>query len=226
MKRAFLAVSLASLALCACDETPQQQKPAEDDGGGMRGASGTQGGGSGDVSIGGAGEGTIADRYEKALKSIKEKDWDAAREQLQEAYRRSDSADVRKEITGHLAMVEQGLLAQPSVTGPEVFGHAQKLFEKKVSMRGKLLQGGPVAKVSYYFWLESGSKVQCRFPGLTLDDKKLILTLPDGSDVLVRGVVKAPWGSNPNPYLELNFFKLERRAPAPPKEAPAPLKGL
>ncbi|TBR20591.1 hypothetical protein EPO15_12705 [bacterium] len=225
MKRALLVFVLLPFAMTACDDTPQKAKPAEDDGGGMRGASGTPSGGSGDVAISGASEGTIADRYEKALKMIKEKDWDGARDQLQEAYRRSDSADVKKEIQGHLAMVEQGILAQPTVTGPDIFAFSAKVMEKHVSMRGKLLQGGPVAKVTYYFWLESGAKVQCRFPTLSLEDKKLILGLADGAQVLVRGTVKPPWGSNPNPYLELNYFKLEKRAPEPAKPE-APLKGL
>lgn len=226
MKRFLLAVALLCGALAACEDAPQQAKSTEDDGGGMRGASTGQGGGSGDVAIAGASEGTIADRYEKALKMIKDKDWDGAREQLQEAYRRSDSKDVKKEIQGHLAMVEQGILAQPTVTGPEIFVHAAKVMEKRVSLRGKLLQGGPVAKVTYYFWLESGAKVQCRFPGLSLEDKKLILSLADGAQVLVRGTVKPPWGSNPNPYVELSYFRLEKRAPEPPKEAPAKPAGL
>lgn len=220
MKRTLLAVALLSLPLTACDDTPVESKPASDDGATMRGASTGQGGGGGDVSISGAAEGTIADRYEKALKSIKEKDWDTAREQLQEAYRRSDSNDVKQEIRGHLQMVEQGILAQPTVTGPEIFAHAAKVMEKRVSMRGKLTQGGPVAKVTYYFWLDSGSKVQCRFPALSLEDKRLILSLSDGSEVLVRGTVKPPWGSNPNPYVELSYFKVEKRAPEPAKEAP------
>lgn len=219
MKRALLALALLPFALSGCEDTPQQAKPAEDDGGGMRGAAGTQSGGSGDVAISGAAEGTIADRYEKALKMIKDKDWDGAREQLQEAYRRSDSKDVKTEIQGHLAMVEQGILAQPTVTGPDIFAYSAKVMEKHVSMRGKLIQGGPVAKVTYYFWLESGAKVQCRFPALSLEDKKVILGLADGAQVLVRGTVKPPWGSNPNPYLELSYFKLEKRAPEPAKEA-------
>lgn len=225
MRRAALAVALLAFPLAACDDAPQQTKKTEDDGGGMRGASGTQSGGSGDVAIAGSSDGTIADRYEKALKMIKDKDWDSAREQLQEAYRRSDSNDVKQEIRGHLSMVEQGILAQPTVTGPEIFAHAAKVLEKKVSMRGRLVQGGAVAKVTYYFWLDSGSKVQCRFPALSLEEKKLIFSLPDGSEVLVRGTVKPPWGSNPNPYVELSYFKLEKRVPEPAK-AEAPAKGL
>lgn len=218
MRRALLLVALAAFGPAACDDAPVEQKKTEDEGGGMRGASGGQGGG-GDVAIAGASDGTIADRYEKALQLIKDKDWDGARDQLQEAYRRSESAEVKKEIQGHLQMVEQGILAQPTVTGPEIFAHAPKLLEKRVSLRGKLVQGGAVAKVTYYFWLDSGSKVQCRFPALPLELKRQILSLPDGSQVLVRGTVKPPWGSNPNPYVELSYFKLEKRAPEPAKEA-------
>lgn len=210
MKRIFIALLAFTLTSCE-DQAPTSKKPSEDEGGGMHGASGATGG-SGDVSIAGPGEGTIADRYEKALKLIKEKDWDGAREQLIEAYRRSDSADVRKEVQGHLKMVEQGIMAQPALSAPEVFGMAPKLMEKKVSLRGKTLQGGAVAKVTYYFWLESGAKIQCRFAALTLEEKKMILTLPDGSDALVRGTLKPAWGTNPNPYVELSFFRLERRA--------------
>lgn len=218
MRRFAFAVLVFALPLGACDDAPQEQKQSSDDEPGMRGAS-TGGGGGGDVAIAGSSDGTIADRYEKALNLIKEKDWDGARDQLQEAYRRTESAEVKKEIQGHLQMVEQGILAQPTVTGPEIFAHAPKLLEKRVSLRGKLMQGGAVAKVTYYFWLESGSKVQCRFPALPLEQKRQILGLPDGSQVLVRGTVKPPWGSNPNPYVELSYFKLEKRAPEPAKEA-------
>lgn len=223
MRRMTLAVALFSLALCGCDDEPAGKKTnTEDDGGGgMRGASGSTGG-SGDVAIASPSEGTIADRYEKALKMIKEKDWDGARDQLLEAYRRSDSDDVKKEIRGHLGMVEQGIRAQPTFSAPEVFAAAPKIMEKKVSMRGTILQGGQVAKVTYYFWLQSGAKIQCRFAGLTLEEKRTIQSLPDGSEVLVRGIVKPAWGSNPNPYLELSYFRLERKAPAPKEEGAAP----
>ncbi|MBI5595936.1 MAG: hypothetical protein HY928_07595 [Elusimicrobia bacterium] len=223
MRRLTLAVALLSVALCGCEDEPSgKQGPTEDDGGGMHGASATTGGSSGDVAIASPSEGTIADRYEKALKLIKEKDWDGARDQLLEAYRRSDSADVKKEIRGHLGMVEQGIRAQPALSAAEVFAGAPALMEKKVSMRGTLLQGGQVAKVTYYFWLQAGAKIQCRFSALTLEEKRLIQTLPDGSDVLVRGTLKPAWGSNPNPYLELSYFRLERRPPDPKPEGAKP----
>lgn len=223
MRRLTLAVALFSVALCGCEDEPAGSKnTTEDDGGGMRGATGATGGSSGDVAIASPSEGTIADRYEKALKLIKEKDWDGARDQLLEAYRRSDSDDVKKEIRGHLGMVEQGIRAQPTLTAAEVFVAAPKIMEKKVSMRGTLLQGGQVARVTYYFWLQSGAKIQCRFASLTLEEKRLIQSLTDGSEVLVRGTVKPAWGSNPNPYLELSYFRLERKAPPPKEEGDKP----
>ncbi len=225
MRRAAAFLLLACV-LSACEDTPQQAKKGEDDGsGGMRGAGASTGGGGGQVAIGGQGEGTIADRYEKALKMIKEKDWDGARDQLLEAYRRSDSADIKKEISGHLKMVEQGLLSQPTLTAPQAFA-SPALIEKRISMRGLTISGGPVGKVTYYFWLNSGQRIQCRFSGLTLDEKKSILSLPDGSQALVRGTLKPPWGSNPTPYLDLTYFRLEKRAvepvAAPAQERPVP----
>ncbi|MBI3297019.1 MAG: hypothetical protein HYZ75_02565 [Elusimicrobia bacterium] len=226
MKRTLIALLFMSLVLAGCEDPGPgggKPPPKEDDGSGSMGGGAPASGGGGDVAIAGASDGTIADRYEKALKMIKDKDWDGAREQLMEAYRRSDSPEVKKEVQGHLAMVEQGLTAQPTLSAPEILGMAPKLMEKKVSMRGKVIQGGPVARVTYYIWLESGAKIQCRFATMSLEEKKLILSLPDGSDALLRGTLKPAWGSNPNPYIEMSYFRLIRRAePAPaPEAAPA-----
>lgn len=209
-----LAASL--LGLFACDEpAPEKQQGPETQGGG--GYHGTGGGGGGDVAIGAGEEGksSIVDTYQLALGKIKERDWDGAREALLDALRRSDDKGVQAEIRKHLKLVEEGILTQPTVTGPDLLKNAPTLYEKKVSMRGQVLQPGQVGKVTYYFWLQSGKKIQCRYDRLDLSDKKIILSLQDGSQALVRGTLKSPWGTNPNPYLELNYFRLEKLAPKP-----------
>ncbi|MDE2293312.1 MAG: hypothetical protein KGL53_14620 [Elusimicrobia bacterium] len=220
MRRAAL-LALAALLFAACGDQPDQSKPAaQDDGGGAHGASADAGGGGGMVAVGGGSAGTIADRYEKALDLIKKKDWDGARVELLAAYARTDDDGVKREIRQHLAAVDQGILSEPTYSTPQVFAGAPSLMEKKLSMRGTLLQGGPVAKVTYYFWLNAGKRIQCRFQDLTLEDKKTILGLGDGSQVLVRGTLKPAWGSDPDPYLDLDYFRLEKRAAPAPAAAP------
>ena len=227
MKNTILAFSLA-LSFCAggCDDpgtsaSPGSAPAGEDVAGGGGSGFASSGGGGGDVSIGpeSGGATSITDRYKNALGKIKQQDWDGARSELMEALNRSEGQPVEKEIREHLKLVEQGILAQPAYSPAEVFANAPNFIEKSVSMRGRFLQGGSVGKVTYYFWLENGKKVQCRYASLPLDEKKLILSMREGSIVLVRGVLQPPWGSSPNPYLDLSFFRLERAAPAAPKPA-------
>lgn len=214
MRRLALLLPLL-LLISACDDGAGGGGQASDEEEvEMTGSSDSGGGGGGDVALaGGEDQGTIADRYEKALKMIRDRNWDGAREQLLEALKRSEGKDIQKEIKGHLQLVERGILAQPTYFTTEVFGNQRKMMGKKVSMRGYFLEGGPVGKVSYYFWLDSGGKIQCRYEGLPLDSKKKILLLKNGAQVLVRGTLKSPWGSNPDPYLELSYFRLEKLAP-------------
>jgi hypothetical protein len=215
MKR-FLFLIPALLLFAACDEGTGGGPPqGEEEDVQMTGSSAGGEGGGGQVALsGGGGEGTIADRYEKALTMIRDRDWDGAREQLLEALKRSEGKDIQTEIHGHLRLVERGILAQPTYYTGEVFGMQNKMMGKKVSMRGTFVPGGPVGKVSYYFWLDAGGKIQCRYEALPLESKKKILLLKQGAQVLVRGTLKSPWGSNPNPYLELSYFRLEKLAPA------------
>jgi hypothetical protein len=210
---------LLCMTLAACDDAP----PAEptDSGGYQGGGAGagtsSKGSGSGQVRVG-AGQSsreTITDRYSKALKKINKRDWDGAREELLEALHRSSGNPIQNDIREHLAIVEQGLLAQPTHNVGDVFSRAKNLYEKKLSIRGTFFNGGKVGKVSYYFFVQTGrDRMQVRYPNLELEDKKTILLLKDGARVLVRGTVKSPWGSNPKPYLEANYFRLEKLSPA------------
>ncbi|OIO11027.1 MAG: hypothetical protein AUJ52_02895 [Elusimicrobia bacterium CG1_02_63_36] len=228
MKR-FLILLPFLLIFSSCDDgAGGGGAPKEEEEPAMTGSSDSGGGGSGEVALGGdRQEGTIADRYETALKMIRDRDWDGAREQLLEAMKRSEGKDIQKEIRGHLKLVERGILAQPTYYTPEIFGMQEKMMGKRVSARGRFISGGPVGKVSYYFWLDAGGKIQCRYEDLPLDSKQKILLLKDGAEVLVRGTLKSPWGSNPNPYLELNYFRLEKLAPKqaePSEEKSAPAR--
>jgi len=208
---AFLAAAGAALAACG-DEAPAEAPQEETYAGSSGGSSGGSGGGGGDVRIeGGDGaSGTIADRYEKAMVLIKKRDWDGARDELLEAMNRSQGKDIQREIHDHLTMVEQGILSQPVYNGRELFEKAAQFYEKKVSVRGTYIPGGEVGRTTYYFWTQSAQKVQCRYGNLPLEDKKVLIILKEGAQVLVRGTLKSPWGSNPNPYLELSYFKIEK----------------
>ncbi|PCI37377.1 MAG: hypothetical protein COB53_06775 [Elusimicrobia bacterium] len=213
MKKIIFLLPLLIL-FSACDENAGSGPPPEEDEEVLTGGGHTETGGGGQVALsGGENQGTIADRYESALKKIKTRDWDGAREELLEALQRSEGKDIQTEIRGHLKLVERGILSQPTFLTAEVFKSQDKMMGKKVSMRGYFSPGGPVGKVSYYFWLDSGGKIQCRYDALELDAKKKILLLKDGAVVLVRGTLTSPWGSNPNPYLELSYFRLEKLAP-------------
>ncbi len=203
----------------SCDEGAGGPPPEEEEEVQMGGGTPEAGGGGQVALAGGEAQGTIADRYESALKKIKKRDWDGAREELLEALARSEGKDIQEEIKGHLKLVERGILSQPTHLAGEVFGDQDKMLGKKVSMRGYFSPGGPVGKVSYYFWLDAGGKVQCRYDALPLESKKKILMLDEGAVVLVRGTLKSPWGSNPNPYLELSYFRLEKLAPKKKKAA-------
>jgi hypothetical protein len=220
--RLLITLLLASLALgqTACGDDPPASSSSGDnagDGGGGGGGTSSSSEG-GQVRIEGDGSGsqeTIADRYGKAMDLIRQRDWDGAREQLLEALYRSPSPDIQKNIQGHLKAVEQGLLSQPAYNVGSVFKNASNLYEKKISVRGTFIPGGAVGKTMYYFFVSTGQKMQCRYGALSLDEKRTILLLDEGAQVLVRGTLKSPWGSNPNPYLEASYFRLERAAPKP-----------
>lgn len=220
--RILIALLLGSLTLgqISCgDEAPSNssnETSAGDGGGG--GGSSSSGGEGGQVRIEGDGTGsqeTIADRYGKAMDLIKQRDWDGAREQLLEALYRSPSPEIQKDIHQHLKIVEQGILSQPAQSVGSVFQNAPNLYDKRVSVRGTFVPGGAVGKTMYYFFVATGQKLQCRYGSLPIEDKRTILLLNEGAQVLVRGTLKSPWGSNPNPYLEANYFRLEKSSPKP-----------
>jgi len=226
MKNRLPFLLLFCLAAAACDDTGTTAPASSDAGpsGTVSGGGSAASGGGGDVAIGQTDNDrtTIADRYRNALELIRKRDWDGARAQLVEAIQRTPDPALRKEMQQHLKIVEQGILEQPAYPVPTVFAHANQLYEKTVSMRGKFITGGASGKVNYYFWLESGRKMQIRYSQLTLDDKKRVAQLTEGSQLLVRGILKSPWGSNPNPYLEATFLRVERWAPAPAAAEAAP----
>ncbi|MFA5140465.1 MAG: hypothetical protein WC728_14640 [Elusimicrobiota bacterium] len=221
---------MCSLALAqSCgDEAPSggSDESYAGDGGGGGGGGTSSGGEGGQVRIEGDGTGsqeTIADRYGKAMDLIKQRDWDGAREQLLEALYRSPGPEIQKDIREHLKIVERGILSQPAQNVNSVFRDAPNLYDKKVSIRGTFVPGGAVGKTMYYFFVSTGQKIQCRYGALSLDDKRTILLLDEGAQVMVRGTLKSPWGSNPNPYLEANYFRLEK-ASAKPAQPPAEKK--
>lgn len=205
---------LLAALFTACDDGSQHKEEPAESSEPMGHIS--YGGGGGQVKVGTSQNSreTIADRYQKALTAIKKRDWDGAREELIGALERSEGHPIQKDIREHLKIVEQGLLAQPTYEVTDLYLNADKFFKKRVSVRGTFLPGGKVGRATYYFWIKTKKrKIQARYNKLGLDDKKKILLLKNGATVLGRGMLKEPWGSNPRPYLELSYFRLERLSP-------------
>lgn len=216
MRFVITLLMVIGLAFTGCDDSPPEQT---DSGGNTMYGGKPTGGGSGQVSMGTSGtrEGG-GRRYERAIKRIKNEEFDEARELLLEELHRGSGANTA-DIQTQLRVTERGILRKPAKSVTGVFDNASKLFRKRVSIRGTFLEGGPVGKSSYYFWVQSGEKIQCRYQKLTLDDKQKILLIEDGQPVLVRGRLMEPWGTNKAPYLELSYFRIEkRRKPAAAKE--------
>jgi hypothetical protein len=201
----------AALLAAGCEDPGPEQTSSQGEGGG--GASGVSysGGGGGDVSVGaGTDRSTIADHYKIALERIRKQDWDGAREELVEALDRSQGQDIQKEIREHLKLVEQGLLTQPAYSVDEAYAGANGFVDKNISLRGRLIPGGEVGAINDYFFLKGGKKIKCRYGTLPLAEKKRIILVKEGAQVLVRGKFTAPWGNDPDPYLQLTYFRLEQ----------------
>ena len=202
---------LAAVLSVGCEETPQEQhaEPAPPMGGGARG-----GGGGGDVAVGapeaGSSQGTgLEVRYQKALDLVKKKDWDAAYAELQDVADRGAGTPVAAQAQKQLQTVTANLLTYPPTPVQSLLAAPEIFSERSVTLRGSFQGGGAVGASTYYFWVKQGRTVQCRYPRLSLPDKQRILKVKDGSPVLVRGTVKPPWGTNPDPYLDLTLFRAE-----------------
>ncbi|MEK9146205.1 MAG: hypothetical protein AAB339_11400 [Elusimicrobiota bacterium] len=199
-------VAVAALALAACADQPPESKEGEPERWGQTSAP-SQGGG--EVRV--APEGPREDHYSKALDLIKEKRWDAARAELLSSLR---AAEPEKEgdIRRRLAEVETELLAQPP--WPLLSLLADKTLQNRVvSVRGTYKDGGEVGRTTGYFWLETAQKtrIRCRYSRLSLEEKETILSLKPGVPLLVRGELKSAWGSDPNPYLDADLFRREKK---------------
>jgi len=213
MRRLAACALLFTALLAACDDGAQHQETEAEPA-----APGhiSYGGGGGQVSVGRnpKARGSIEERYENALKSIKKRDWDGARDQLVEALKQGKGQELEDDIRRQMKVVEQGLLAQPTHEATDLMLNAKQFYEKKVSVRGTFIPGGKVGRASYYFFVRTKKReIQARYNKLSLDDKKTILLLKKGAVVLARGTLKEPWGTNPRPFIELSFFRLEKLSP-------------
>ena len=206
MTRFQAAAAEVLLSLAACADQPPESKEEEQGPWGQTSGS-SQGGG--DVRV--APEGPREDHYSKALGLIKEKRWDAARAELLSSLR---TAEPEKEgdIRRRLAEVETELLAQPPWPLPTLLAD-KTLQNKVVSVRGSYKDGGEVGRTTGYFWLETAQKVRirCSYGRLSLEEKNTILSLKPGVPLLVRGELKSAWGSDPNPYLDADLFRREKK---------------
>ncbi|MFH2204511.1 MAG: hypothetical protein ABIJ96_15460 [Elusimicrobiota bacterium] len=214
MRKCALGLLLLGAALAACDDGASQQEPAEE--AAPAGNVSSSGGGGGQVSVqrNPQARGAIEERYEKALQSIKKREWDNAHDELTDALKRGQGHAMESDIRQQIKVAEQGLLAQPTYEAADLMQNSANFFGRRVSVRGTLVPGGKVGRASHYFWIRTARrKIQARYGKLSLDDKKTILLLKEGALVLGRGSLKEPWGTNPNPYLELSYFRLEKLSP-------------
>lgn len=194
----------AVLALSACQDQPPESKEGEQRPWGQ--TSGPSSGG-GDVRV--APEGPREDHYSKALGFIQEKRWDAARAELVSSLRTAEP-QKEKDIRGRLAQVEEKLLAEPPFPLSSLLAE-KTLQNKTVSVRGRYKDGEKVGRATGYFWLEASAKVRCRYGRLSLEEKDSLLSLKNGTPLLVRGELKPAWGSDDMPYLDVDLFREEKK---------------
>jgi len=198
------ALLLAFLFACACADEPEKTPQAPPEGG----VSSTGGNpGSGEVSIGGNQQADY-DPYTKALEHIRGKDWDSARTELLKTLEHRLNPDQEQDARAKLKEAEQGIVSQPAQPVPNLIS-GKGFYDQRVSIRGKFASGGEVGYATQYFWLDDIKRLQCRYSKMPLAEKKAIAALKGGEKVLVRGMLKSPWGSNPDPYLEAEFLRVE-----------------
>ncbi|HAH07336.1 MAG TPA: hypothetical protein DCM05_12585 [Elusimicrobia bacterium] len=203
MKRLLPLIPL--FLLCACGDEPEKEAPAPESGGGA--SSTSSGGGGGEVSLAGEQE-APGDPYTNALEHIKKQDWDSARQELLKSLQFRQEPDKEKETLSQLRAVEQKLAAQPAVPASKLLSD-KGFYDQRVSIRGRFTSGGEVGYATQYFWIDDVKRLQCRYAKMPLEDKKRILTLQGGEKLMVRGTLRSPWGSNPDPYLEAEYVRVE-----------------
>jgi len=203
MKRHW-ALLLTLLFACACADEPEKTPEAPQEGG-VSSSGGNPGGG--DVPIGGDQQADY-DPYTKALEHIRAKDWDSARAELLKSLEYRRTPEQERDARTKLKEAEQGILSQPAQPVPKLI-FDKGFYDQRVSIRGKFASGGEVGYATQYFWVDDLKRLQCRYSKIPLAEKKAIAALKGGEKVLVRGMLKSPWGSNPDPYLEAEFLRVE-----------------
>lgn len=214
MKRLF-AAALAALALSACNPGEEPPPPPPAAGGGGGGAS-SQGGGGGDVQFGAANtnrEGApaatrnpqIEQKYDRAVKKIKDNDFDGAYLELGSLLSEAPDTNVATRAMKDLETVQNQLLAIPPTPASQMLSKPKKFSGKPLSVRGTFLAVDAAAGPDT-FWLNAdGKRVQCRYPRLHPEAKRAISTMPAGSKLLVRGF----WKAGETPFLDVTLFKIE-----------------
>ncbi|MBI5243232.1 MAG: hypothetical protein HY922_06020 [Elusimicrobia bacterium] len=204
MKRC--ALILAALFFCACADEPQPSEQPQE-GGGLSPGAGNSGGG--EVALGNEGPQAREDPYTKALEHIRAQDWDSARAELLKTLEYRLEPEQQKDVLAKLKAAERGIASRPAEPITKLLSD-KKFYDQRVSIRGKFISGGEVGYATQYFWVDDLKRLQCRYSKMPLSDKKAILSLKEGAKVLVRGLLKSPWGSNPDPYLEAEFLQVEQ----------------
>lgn len=198
----MLPVLVFACAFAACGDEPQEPPEEAPPSGGAH----SPPPGGGEVAIGEAR--TAGDAYGRALGHIRERNFDSARGALLEALQ-SPPAGQEGELRAKLAETERELLAQPAKAPGDLLGRGE-LLETRVSVRGAFVSGGEVGAASQYFWVEAGKRLRIRYGKLSPRDKTVVSTLRPQAPVLVRGVLRPPWGTDGDPYLEAEFVHAEK----------------
>lgn len=211
--RAVVFALLAALAVGGCDQNQNEQQAPPQAGGGGGGAP-SGGGGGGDVPLGG-GEPrqappakrnpALEDRYDRAVKKINQKDYDAAYVELGALVSESPDSNLAARAAKDIEQVQGQLLAIPPTPPKEVLSKPKKFDQKPLSLLGAYRAVAP-GDAPESFWVDAeGGKVQCRYPRLHPEAKRALATMPAGTKLLVRGF----WKAEAAPYLDVSLFKIE-----------------
>ena len=216
MKRAALLLAFAFLAPLACQQTEEDTSKTATTPGGGGGAPPSSGGGEVFVApettkaapvAAAAPRPDLENRYERALKRIKGRDYDSAYLELASILTEAPDSDTASKAAKDLEQVQGQLLSSPTTSPRDLLAKPVKFQDKPVSVRGAYSPGGPAGEAGEYFYVDAGGgRLRCGYSRMHADAKKAIVTLPVGTKLLMRGYMRKTGNDN---YLDISLFKIE-----------------
>jgi len=189
----------------ACDAPPEPVEEEETPASSPVSSTGG-GGGGGDIDIRPDPAGKMTARpYERALDHINNEEFDEAHELLQAELHHGE--EDPQTVKAQMLVAEQGLMKQPTSTVADVLSREKTVFEERVSIRGRFVEGGVIGQQSHYFWVYDGNRIKCRYHKLRIQDRSRIVQVKEGTLVLVRGTVRSAGADGGAAYLEVSFFR-------------------